>query len=424
VSDRRFIGYASGNFGKNTVASFLDLFALYYFTDVLGLAPAVAGTVLLVSLLWDGFADPVMGLSADRLRLRLTTVRVFFLIGVPVTAASLIAIFLAGEVPAAHRTAYLVCCLMVFRTAYTSVDVPHNSMLGFLSSDSRERTNIAGLRIFFSGAGKLVVSLGAAYFLEGPLSEAVSRFAGAAAVFAIVYVVVMAISARAIWQIRISALKTAPFSWRKLVGGIATNRPLLVVLALTAVTSLSTPAVGIALVYVAQHGVGESGVGAGALTLMALAQTLSPLFWSKLSNRLPSKAHAAQMANGVLVAAGVCGVFAIEHTAVMYAVAATAGFAFGGIFMLNWSMLPDALTADSGTSRYELSVFALYSLTNKIAHGFAQACAGWTLAGYGYVAGAETNSAVISPIAATLFAAPLAGASVCIALLRCYRLRH
>ena len=66
-SCRRNATYASGNFGKSLVGSFVEIFALFYLTDLLNVPPALAGMILLFSLIWDGVTDPVMGIVAERL---------------------------------------------------------------------------------------------------------------------------------------------------------------------------------------------------------------------------------------------------------------------------------------------------------------------------------------------------------------------
>ena len=422
----RLLHYASGNFGKSAVASFVEIFALFFFTDALGLSPSVAGTMLLLSLVWDALADPILGIVADRMRHHLATVRVYFMIGVPATGGALVAVFLAGYVPSELRVLYLLTCLIILRTAYTIVDLPHNSMLAFLSSDARERTNIAGMRIFFSALGKLCVSGAAAYFLTAGSDDATAaRFLLAACIIAIVYAAVMANCARAIWSVNLAQDQAGvrTFGMRHMVAIVRSNRRLLITFALTAATSLTTPIIGVTLVYVAKYGLGRNAAASGAITVLAIAQAVSPLFWSYLSKRLSDIARANQYANGTLLVAAAAGVAAITTPEFYYGVAALAGFAFGGIFMLNWSMLPDAMS-DSAGRQYDLSVFGLYVLVNKVCLGLSQAFVGWTLAMYGYAADSAVATTQIGPIAATLMALPVAGPIACMLLLGRYSPRR
>ena len=91
--------------------------------------------------------------------------------------------------------------------------------------------------------------------------------------------------------------------------------------------------------------------------------------------------------------------------------------------MLNWSMLPDAMS-DSAGRQYDLSVFGLYVLVNKVCLGLSQAFVGWTLAMYGYAADSAVATTQIGPIAATLMALPVAGPIACMLLLGRYSPRR
>ena len=424
--------YAVGNLGKSSLWSFIELFALFYLTDILGIAASLAGLIILVSLVWDALTDPVMGIVADRLRERFPTARLYFLVGAPVTALAFIAFFMAGSVPEGYRSLYILIVLVLFRTAYTIVDVPHNSMLSFLSRDSRDRTNIASLRIFFSAAGKLGVTLAAILVLNdsvpGPIE---SRFALVATGLAAVDLAVLGVGLWSVWNTRIGQVggkvggkagsEHDPIRMAHLVRSMISNSRLMIVFALTAVTSLTTPIIGMAIIYFGKYALIDEGAGANALVIMSAAQAVSLLFWSKLANRMNYKKHASQAANLMLAVAMLVAVAAMDSRLVLYGVAGVAGFAIGGIFMLNWSMLPDALDRETHASahRYNMSVFGLFTLTNKGFIGLSQATAGWTLALFGYQANSTMAIEQIGPIISTLMAFPLVGALTC-ALILCW----
>lgn len=415
--------YASGNFGKSCLASFVELFALFYLTDILGIPATIAGMVLFISLVWDGVTDPLIGIAADRLREKFPTVRIYFLIGAPLTAIAFIALFQAYAVPQRYGVIYIFFALILFRSAYTIVDIPHNTMLSFLSRDSRDRTNIASLRIFFSAAGKLAVTLGVAAIFEDVGRASLEKgFSTASYIFAAIYLAVIGICLLSIWNTHIHNGESdgRPIRVFDLLKKIKANSQLMIVFSLTALTSLTTPVIGIAIVYYGKYGLKNEQLGATALIIMAAAQAASLLFWSKFSNRLRQKKSAAQCANALLAAAMLMAVAALESSQTLYAVAALAGFAIGGIFMLNWSMLPDALdyNSDLAAYRYNMSIFGLYTLTNKGFLGLSQAVVGITLAAYGYQADSAAVSKTIGAIVATLMAFPLVGALACMAILR------
>lgn len=118
-------GFAAGDFAFNLYWSGTALFLLYFYTDVLGIAPVMAGLIYFTALFWDAVLDPVMGVIADRTRTRFGRYRPYVLLGaVPLALAGV----LAYVKPALSGTAlvgwaFLTHCLL--RTAYTVVNIPY-----------------------------------------------------------------------------------------------------------------------------------------------------------------------------------------------------------------------------------------------------------------------------------------------------------
>ena len=89
------IGYGAGDFGLNLFYTGLNLYLLYYYTDVVGLAPGIAGSLFMVALLWDAVTDPVMGAVASRTRSPFGRYRPYILLGGPLLGASFVLLFAA-----------------------------------------------------------------------------------------------------------------------------------------------------------------------------------------------------------------------------------------------------------------------------------------------------------------------------------------
>src|SRR4030042_6545468 len=64
------IGYSLGDAGANFFFQTMILFQLNFYTDTVGIAAAIAGSLLLVGRFWDAFFDPMMGIIADRTNTR------------------------------------------------------------------------------------------------------------------------------------------------------------------------------------------------------------------------------------------------------------------------------------------------------------------------------------------------------------------
>ncbi len=59
------LGYSIGDFGANLAFQTTGFYLMYFFTDVFGIVPALAGGIFLYAKLWDAVTDPIMGAIAD-----------------------------------------------------------------------------------------------------------------------------------------------------------------------------------------------------------------------------------------------------------------------------------------------------------------------------------------------------------------------
>ena len=91
----QIVGYGLGDFGSNLFFTGLNLYLLFYYTDVLGLPAGVAGLIFMLPLFWDGLFDPVMGWIASRTRSRFGRYRPYLLFATPLMCLSFVAMFAA-----------------------------------------------------------------------------------------------------------------------------------------------------------------------------------------------------------------------------------------------------------------------------------------------------------------------------------------
>ena len=66
ISVKEKIGFTLTNLGNIPVVTLLNTYLLIFYTDVIGINPAVVSTLFLVSRLLDGFSDPLLGFLIDR----------------------------------------------------------------------------------------------------------------------------------------------------------------------------------------------------------------------------------------------------------------------------------------------------------------------------------------------------------------------
>lgn len=420
----RFALYANGNFGKACLATLVEVYALFFFTDLLGIAPAIAGALLLVSLIWDAITDPLWGYLADRIRRRWSTALPYFAIGAPLTIMGFLLLFASPYLSDQGSNLLALAGLFLFRSAYTIMDVPHNSLLAFIAQSSAERTNVASLRIFFSSTGRLTVTAITAILIQRSVSGGdYFSFLASALILSALCLISLTLCAYAVQDV--SFIRESDQAGRprlsKIARGMLASRNLVVVFVLTAINSIMTPVVASVLIYYAKYEFGDVSIGSYAVTLLTAAQGISIVFWAWYSNRIGSKKQAAMLAYVLFTGAAVLGAFAASSVQPVFATALLMGFAMSGMFMLNWSMLADAL--QESNSGGELTIFGLYTSTNKVLHGVAHAYVGAVLAFYGFQPNSEVPFLDMNGIRTAIFALPLFGSLVCLLTLRAYSRR-
>ncbi len=115
------------------------------------LSPALAGTVLLISKIWDAVNDPLMGIITDRTRTRFGRRRPFFLAGVVFIFLSYFMLWYPVSYESeAARFAFVLLAYLFFDAVITLVMVPYNALASELTLDYTERTSLISIRMGFS----------------------------------------------------------------------------------------------------------------------------------------------------------------------------------------------------------------------------------------------------------------------------------
>ena len=76
---RTKLGYALGGTGDAIAYDFIGSFLLFFLTDLAGISPAIAGTIIGIAVLWDAITDPVIGMLSDRCKSKYGKKRPFLL---------------------------------------------------------------------------------------------------------------------------------------------------------------------------------------------------------------------------------------------------------------------------------------------------------------------------------------------------------
>ena len=149
--------YGIGDIGNNIFIVTTGMYLLFFLTNVLGVNPALAGTMLLFPKLWDVISDPIMGAISDITRSRFGRRRVYLLYGAVPFGLCFFVLFVAPGFQTEFANALQVSLLFALAcTAFTVVNVPYASMVPEMSNDYNERMSITSFRMSFASIGALL----------------------------------------------------------------------------------------------------------------------------------------------------------------------------------------------------------------------------------------------------------------------------
>ena len=140
--------------------AFISVLYLFFLTNVIGLRPALAGVVILISEIWDAVSDPMMGIIGDNTRTKLGRRRPYILASGCLIAIAFALMFipLSGD----NQTWTFIWCTLTYlfyNTVSTMFNVSYSSMSAEISTVSEERDSANVLRLVVSTASAAVCTI-------------------------------------------------------------------------------------------------------------------------------------------------------------------------------------------------------------------------------------------------------------------------
>src|SRR5262245_25066871 len=166
-------GYSAADAAANFVFMTMILFQTSpFYTEVFGISAVAAGYILLAARLWDAFADPIVGVLADRTNTRWGKFRPWVLFTAILWCVVMV---LAYTTPKGYSTstliAYAAITNILLMSLYSMNNMPYSALGGVMTGDVNERASLNSYRF---------VSVNIAQFIVGGFTLVlVAKFAGA-----------------------------------------------------------------------------------------------------------------------------------------------------------------------------------------------------------------------------------------------------
>lgn len=407
------LNYSLGMFAPSALLVFSRSFLLFFYSQVVGLDPWLAGIALTLGRLWDAVSDPLMGAISDRTKSRWGRRRPYIIFGAIPLALTYIAMWVPPEGwSQTGLFVYLTATDIAFNTLITVVMIPYSSLGAELSDDYHERTKVTAIRMLFYQVGWFVGAVGVRinqWLLDmadsvgggwGTLLAWREGYAVCAMIFGVVTVVTLVWSG---WAVRETASE-APQTVGYLRSYLRTlqNRSFLIVIAAFLLASLFET-IGFSIFpFLIGFWYYLGDMEAMNLNLFWIMMPLffisfpAVWFWTWLSKRIGKKTT-------VLIGALASGITIMLHYPMItpyqpnliWVIMVIFGWAIASLNFLISSLIPDIVDEEelaTGGRRREGSFFGMQSFISKLGSALGLLLVGAFLSLIGFQEGAESQS--------------------------------
>jgi glucuronide carrier protein len=388
----RYLGYAAGDVSNNLTFSMVSAFLLIYYTDVVGISAAAAGTLFLLVRIWGGVTDLFAGRRVDETSTRWGRFRPYLLFGSVPLLITLIALFsVPGGLSYPARMIWAYVSYAAFSLAYSFVNIPYGSLAAAMTQEPEQRAKLSTARMVAASLTILVIA-----FVVSPQISGAGDLQRSLTITTVVFAVIgLAFYLWCFATTRETVQRDVErASLRDTLGMMRHNRPLVLLCAssllfLTGMFSLQT--VG---VYYARDVLGNADLYIVLTIVQTVGMIVAAVVVPGAVGALGKKR--VYLVAGVIAAVGGAGVALSpgSRPAVGITAFGVLGVGMGIINTLIFALQADTVDYGEWKSgvRAEGGSYAVLSFTRKAGQGVGGALAAFTIGLGGYVAGAATQS--------------------------------
>ena len=154
------VSYGLGDFGCNIIYTAMSAFLLFYYTDYAGVSAFAVGAIMMISRVFDGISDLIMGVIVDRTKSRFGKGRPWLLrMCVPFAIAGVLLFSVPSTWSDTPKLIYVfITYNLVSTVIYTAINVPYSALNALMTQDPYERSVLSIFRNLLATAGTLTIN--------------------------------------------------------------------------------------------------------------------------------------------------------------------------------------------------------------------------------------------------------------------------
>ena len=423
LTNRVRAGDGIGDYAICLYWSGIGLYLLYFYTDVVGISPILAGWIYALGIGWDAITDPFMGYLAERTKTKMGSYRPFIYYGSIPLALSFVLLFWVPPFEDTVLFLFLILVNLIHRSCFTIVSVPYSSLTARITNDSNERTKLTTARMISASFGTLSMSA-----LAFPL---IAYFGGANEAFGFLWLAIIS------GLIAIALLSVTVYSVREKVDEIVTsNLPNFVSITKTVATNypfwivfgciLILGSTGVMfnknLIYFVKYGLELHEYQGLILGVSSGASFLSLPFWAYLALKIGKRETWLISMTIAFIGLLLFFYYPIASLNELLILLALIGVGNGAGGVLFWSMLPDTVEYGEWKSgiRTESSLYGFMTFAQKSSIAVAALILGFLLSGIGFEPNQIQSKETISGMKFMMSWIPICGIIISLVLMYFY----
>ena len=417
------IGYGIGDYAICLYWSGVSLYLLYFYTDVVGITPQMAGLIYAIGIAWDAITDPFMGYMAERTRTKMGSYRPYIYYGSIPLALSFVVLLWVPPFEGILLLSFLIVVNLIHRTCFTIVSVPYSSLTARITDDSDERTKLTTARMLAAAFGTFSISALAfpivLYFGGG---EEALGFVYLGLIAGLVAVIILSITVYFVEERSFEFTKAELPNFSKVFKSVSNNYPFWIVFSAILILISTYLMFNNNLIYFSKYALGFHEYQGLILGVLSGTNLLAIPIWAFLAIKIGKKNTWMISMAFLFVGFLIFYFYPISELNELLYILGCIGFANGATGVLFWSMLPDTIEYGEWRTgiRTESSLYGFMTFAQKGAIAIAIAILGTVLTKIGFEPNKEQTAQTLSDLKSLMSIIPLIGVFISFVLVYFY----
>ena len=388
---REKVAYGFGDSGNGFMFDMGQLYLLKFYTDVAGIPAAIAGSIFLITKLFDAIIDPIAGtfIESRKGKPGAGKYKPVMMFSSIILAILSVFVFLTPDFSLKGKIIYAYATYMAWGVAYSFTNIPYGTLASTMTQDPQERTSLAAFRQLGSTMALLISSIFVIPIVSNFQNQSIG-YPVAIAVMALIgigsFYVTFKNCREQIPSVQKVENKTDKITFKSIIRTVFTNRPLLVIIFMTIFSISAFNLRSQMLIYFCQYNLGNSLLLPYVSFVSIGCSLLGVLAMPKLSKKFGKK-NTVIIGFAISIIADLINFIIPLHLVTFIILQSIGYFGLSIPNGMTWALVSDAIDYGewkTGEKRGAIT-YSVFSFSRKIAQSIAGFAAGIGLSLIGYV---------------------------------------